>query len=87
MTSRTDKDQVFDADGNLVAEKTVVRDTTVETNEESIRDAASNALATNRAYVATVSPTAAATTAQVKALSRQNNGLIRLLLGLLDGTD
>lgn len=43
--------------------------------------------ATNRAYVALAGPTAAQTTAQVKALSRQQNGMIRLLLGILDGTD
>ncbi len=56
-------------------------------NEQAIRDAALQALATNRTYVDLATPTAAQTTAEVKALARQNNGLIRLLLGLLDGTD
>lgn len=56
-------------------------------NQRTIRTAAANALATNRTYIGTASPTAAVTTAQVKALSRQMNGLIRLTLGQLDGTD
>lgn len=54
---------------------------------DTIKAAAVDALAANRTYIARTSPTAAQTTAQVKALSQQNNGLIRLLLGLLDGTD
>lgn len=57
------------------------------TNEQTIRDAARNALATNRAYAQRANPTAAQTTAQVKALSQQQNGIIRLLLGALDATD
>lgn len=55
-------------------------------NAGAIRDAARNALAANRSFIAST-PTAAQTTAQVKALSRQLNGVIRLLLGQLDGTD
>lgn len=53
----------------------------------TIRHAAVQAIDTNRAYTALPSPTAAQTTTQVKALSRQQNGLIRLLLGALDATD
>ncbi|MDQ3326853.1 MAG: hypothetical protein M3529_14395 [Actinomycetota bacterium] len=56
-------------------------------NDETIRQAAANALAGNRAYQALASPTAAQTTVQVRALTAQVNGLARLLLGLLDGTD
>lgn len=56
-------------------------------NQAAIYDAARQALGTNRNYVATASPTAAQTTAQVKALARQQNGIIRLLLNALDATD
>jgi hypothetical protein len=86
MATRSDRDQVWQ-DGTLVSEQAVVRDVTAEQNEAAIRNAARNALATNRTYVDLASPTAAQTTAQVKALSRQNNGLIRLLLGLFDAAD
>ena len=56
-------------------------------NADAIRATALNALAANRTYVALATPTAAQTTAQVKALTRQMNGVIRLLLNQLDGTD
>lgn len=56
-------------------------------NDETIRQQALDALAANRTYVARQSPTAAQNTAQIKALSQQMNGLIRLVLGRLDGTD
>lgn len=61
--------------------------TTEGQNEQAIRDAAAQALATNRTYVALANPTAAQTAAEVKALARQMNGVIRLLLNNLDGTD
>lgn len=60
---------------------------TARTNRSAIEDAARVALTTNRTYIGKASPSAAETTAEVKALARQNNGIIRLLLGLLDGTD
>lgn len=55
--------------------------------DATLRQQAQQALGANRTYIGLASPTAAQTAAQVKALSRQNNALIRLLLGLLDGTD
>jgi hypothetical protein len=76
------------ADGVRVDARTETYTTPVEfDNEETIRDRAAQALATNRTYIALANPTTAQNTAQVKALSRQMNGVVRLLLGLLDGTD
>lgn len=56
-------------------------------NAATIRQQASAALTTNKTFLAIASPTTAQTLAQVKALTRQNQALIRLALQLLDGTD
>lgn len=60
---------------------------TANANRTTIQTQAINALATNRTFLAIASPTNAQNAAQVKALTRQNNGIIRLLLNQLDGTD
>lgn len=57
------------------------------TNRATIEDRARTALATNRTFLGLSSPTNAQNAAQIKALTRQMNGVIRLLLGQLDGTD
>lgn len=56
-------------------------------NEATIRDAALAALETNATHLARTAPTTAQNTAQIKSLTRQNNGIIRLILGQLDATD
>lgn len=58
-----------------------------DANRVAMVDSARQALSANRTYLAIASPTAAQNTAQAKALTRQMNGVIRLLLGALDGTD
>lgn len=60
---------------------------TQNANRATVQTQAANALANNRTFVALASPTNAQVVAQVKALTRQNNGIIRLLLNQLDGTD
>lgn len=74
---------------------------TTSSNNLTLRQSAENALAANRndittndAYAAISAPTAAQNLAQIRALSTQSsrqarelNGLIRLILGRLDGTD
>lgn len=85
--TRTDRQQVFGPDGSLLSEEVVVLDVTAETNEQTIRQQALTALTTNRTYLALASPTNAQNAAEIKALARQMNGVIRLLLGQLDGTN
>lgn len=55
--------------------------------QATLEQRAAQALETNRTYLALSSPTAAQTAAQVRALTRQVQALIRLNLGVLDGTD
>ncbi len=59
---------------------------TASTNHVSLRDKASQALAANSTYLALVTPTVAQNTAQVQRLTRENNALIRLMIGALDTT-
>jgi hypothetical protein len=56
-------------------------------NLSTIQQQAAAALAANRTYYALAAPTLAQVTAQVKALTRQANGLIRLALDDLTGTN
>jgi len=60
---------------------------TADRNRTTVADQAAAALDANAAYLGTASPTNAQVAAQVKALTRQANKLIRLQLGKLDGTD
>lgn len=87
----SDSGQVsVDFDGALTAgEVTAVtrRMATRNANEETLRQRAEGAFQANRDYIALTGPTAAQTTAQVKALSRQMNGIMRVVFGLLDGVD
>ena len=56
-------------------------------NLGTLTQQARSAMVANRTYTALASPTTAQQTAQIKALSQQNNGIIRLLLGQLDATN
>ena len=52
----------------------------------TIRAAATNALATNATFLGLATPTNAQVLAQVQALTRQMDGVIRLLTGRLEAT-
>lgn len=80
------KHQTYDKDGNLISEETVVVPPEV-LNAEYLVDAAKAALTSNRAFAQLTNPSTAQLSAQVKALTRQNQYLIRLVLNLLDDTD
>lgn len=57
-----------------------------DANRVTIEQQARQALADNATFLAIATPTAAQNAAQAKALTRQVNGLIRLMLGILDAT-
>ena len=60
---------------------------TATKNRATIQNQATTALANNRTYLAIATPTTAQMRAQIDALTRQHQGMIRLLLGQLDGTN
>ncbi len=81
----TERVEVYQ-DGVLV-ETSEVPITDAEANQRAMWQAARNALTANRTFLAIATPTNAQTLAQVKALTRQMDALIRLQLNHLDGTD
>lgn len=54
---------------------------------ETLRTRARDAIDANKAFLAKASPTNADVLAQVKALTRQQNAVVRLLIGALDSAD
>jgi hypothetical protein len=82
--------QYFDAAGNPIttaqARAATATDpaSVAETNRRALITKATNALTGNTTYLALASPTTAQNTAQVRALTRQVNALIRLTAKQLD---
>lgn len=74
----------LDADTTLAVRRRIGSRNTAE---ETLQGAAEQALTRNRTYLAITAPTAAQSQTQVKALTRQVQGLIRITLGRLEGTD
>ena len=69
-------------DWTLTAEKQA--EATATTNERTISQQVEAALANNATFLGLASPTTAQNAAQIKALTRQMNGLIRLVRRKLD---
>jgi hypothetical protein len=66
---------------------TAVAKSAERVNKETIQSQAATALATNTTFLALASPTNAQLAAQVKALTRQSQGLIRLALNRLEAAE
>jgi hypothetical protein len=78
----------FDADLTPAQVLSVhLRARALDANEETILRAAYNALQTNRDYLALNPASTLQAIAQVTALTRQMNSVIRRVIGLYDGTD
>lgn len=58
-----------------------------QTNAQVIAQRAATAVANNQTFLAIASPTAAQVSAQVTALTKQVDGLIRFAFNIFDGTD
>jgi hypothetical protein len=58
----------------------------IDTNEQTIGQQVEAALVSNATYLAIASPTTAQAVAQVRKLTQQTNGIIRLLRRKLDAT-
>lgn len=82
----TVKNETFDGEGNVIESQTVELPPELA-NYDTLRQRARAALAANRTYLALATPTAAQNTAQVNALTRQVQALIRFTLSDLTGTD
>lgn len=72
--------------GRLIDFREVEEDPEV-VNARQIRERAVSAMQNNRDFLAKSSPTNAELATQVKALTRQTQGLIRMALNQFDGTD
>ena len=78
---------ITDDDGNVIGVDVEHTPTPEQTNFATLTHQALAAFNTNRRAIAATNPTNAQVVAQVKNLSAQNNAIMRLLLGLLGGTD
>lgn len=90
MATRTYEILVRNAAGNIVRQtvvETVPDPTQAELNAVDLRTKALAALDTNVSFLAVASPTNAQVSTQVRVLTRECSGLIRLLLDALDSVD
>ena len=94
----TRKAREFDADGTLLNERDYTAEENAQAdemearntrlaNENTLYEQARTAIVGNKQFLALSSPTNAQTLAQVKALTRQMNGLIRIVAKELDVID
>ena len=79
VVTQTNRNQTWDPEGNLVTDEEVIVDVTAEAVEADVLTKINTALADNRTYLQST-PTQGEALAQVDALTRQVNGLIRLVV-------
>lgn len=84
---RTYRNQTWDSDGNLIEDETVQVDVTEEVNGNTVRQFLDAARHTNKAYIALANPTGGQTAAEVKALAKQLNWLMRVVLNRFEDID
>lgn len=99
MITRTDRNQTFDADGNLISEQVVEVDVTAEVNEATLRQQAQDSLDTLRTSIDTLKAISDKTNAEIgprdtkdvarecRRIARQTLALSRLILRALDSAD
>lgn len=78
--------EVSDATGTVIGTDIELKPTPEQTNKDTLETQARTALQNNRDFIAST-PDATAVRNQTKKLSAQVNGIIRLLLNELSGTD
>jgi hypothetical protein len=71
----------------VLVEETEIPDAPEEVTRRDVEDKLRAAIAANLAFLAKASPTAAEVAAQVKLLTREVTGLLRLALGALDSSE
>jgi len=81
MITRTDRNQVFDGSGKLVEETVVEIDVTSEVVQLDLHTKVRQHLVNNATFLSIAAPNNAQNTAQIKALTRQMNAIIRLVVG------
>ena len=79
---------IFDGDITAAVQAQIVaRAESTNANDETLRNRATTAMANNRTYLNLTQPANADVVAQVAALTRQMNAVIRLVLQQFDGTN
>ena len=78
--TRTDIDEVVDTKGVVIERIERVVDVTADVVELDLHSKARQAYTANRAFLANATPTNAQVLAQVRALTRQTQALIRLVV-------
>lgn len=78
---------MYDALKQRLAERGLTIDAAKVANRADLIGKLQTAMDGNKQYIALASPTTAQDKAQIKALTRQNNRLIRIVANLLDATE